>query len=155
MHKYVYRILSLFIFSRPIIIIIMPQEKFKREFYRRFSFFNKFGIGKRFHQSANGCATGITTMTDYPDRSVCHTRASFSSSHHPAHVVKKSCCVRNENLLRGGSNNGVVLKNSYTTDDDDDQNFTTITSNPFIESNNRAYRSSDVDQEDFEFTKII
>lgn len=113
-------------------------------------------MGKRFNQSANGCATGITTMTDYHDRSVCHTRASFSQYHHPAHAVKKPCCVRNENLLR--ANNGVVLKNSYATDDDDDHNNynTTITSNPFIESNNRAYRSSDVDlPEDFEFTKII
>lgn len=92
-------------------------------------------------------------MTDYHDRSVCHTRASFSQYHHPAHAVKKPCCVRNENLLR--ANNGVVLKNSYVADDDDDQNYTTITSNPFVESNNRAYRSSDVDTEDFEFTKII
>jgi hypothetical protein len=90
-------------------------------------------------------------MTEYHDRSV--TRASFSQYHHPAHVVKKPCCVRNENLLR--ANNGVVLKNSYANDDEEDHNFTTITSNPFIESNNRAYRTSDVDAEDFEFTKII
>lgn len=137
----------------PFFVFFVVQEKFKREFYRRFSFFHKYGLGKRFHQSASGCATGLTTMTEYHDRSVCHTRASFSQYHHPAHVVKKPCCVRNENLLR--ANNGVVLKNSYANDDEEDQNFTTITSNPFIESNNRAYRTSDVEAEDFEFTKII
>lgn len=93
-------------------------------------------------------------MTDYHDRSVCHTRTSFSQYHHP-HVIKKPCCVRNENLLRNANNGGVVLKNSYVADDDDDRNYTTITSNPFIESNNRNYRNSDVNSEDFEFTKII
>lgn len=109
-------------------------------------------MGKRFHQSASGMATGITTMTEYHDRS----RASFSQYHHPAHIVKKPCCVRNENLLRAGNNNnGVVLKNSYTADDDEDHNYATITANPFIEGNNRVYRGSDVDAEDFEFSKII
>lgn len=92
---------------------------------------------------------GATTMTDYPDKtmSMYNTRASIS--HHPSHIVKKPCCVRNENLFR--SSNGTVFKNSYAADDDDD-NYT-ITSTPFIE-NNRNY-NSEIDAEDFEFTKII
>lgn len=134
---------------------IMQQEKFKREFYRRFSFFQKYGMGKRFHhQSATGMATGATTLTDYHDKtlSVCNTRASISQ--HTTHVIKKPCCVRNENLLRANTTNngGVVFKNSYVTDDDDD-NFN-ITSNPFIERHGRSY-NSEIEGEDFEFTKII
>lgn len=43
-----------------------------------------------------------------------------------------------------------MFKNSYATDDDDD---VTITSNPFIE-NNRGY-NSEIETDDFEFTKII
>lgn len=93
--------------------------------------------------------TGATTLTDYQEKtmSMYNTRASIS--HHTSHNVKKPCCVRNENLFR--NTNGVVFKNSYVTDDDDD-NYT-ITSNPFVE-NNRCY-NSEIEAEDFEFTKII
>ncbi|CRK91705.1 CLUMA_CG005351, isoform A [Clunio marinus] len=125
------------------------NEKFKREFYKRFSFFHKFGFGRRFYQSTSGMA-GATTMTDYHNdktMSTYNTRASIS--HHLSHNTKKSCCVRNENLFRSG--NGVVYKNSYITDDDDD-NYT-ITSTPFIE-NNRNY-NTETEGEDFEFSKII
>lgn len=95
-------------------------------------------------------ATGATTLTcDYHDKTVSLYNTRTSISPHSSHIVKKSCCVRNENLFRGG--NGVVFKNSYVTDDDDD-NYT-ITSNPFVE-NNRSY-NSEIEQEDFEFTKII
>lgn len=130
------------------IFFFSAQEKFKREFYKRFSFFHKFGFGKRFHQ-ANGLATGATTLTDYHEKTVSmyNTRASISP--HSSHIIKKSCCVRNDNLFRGG--NGMVFKNSYVLPDDDDDY--TITSNPFIE-NNRSY-NSEVEVEDFEFTKVI
>lgn len=136
-----------FVLSHLSTFVSFSKEKFKREFYKRFSFFHKFGFGKRFYQ-ANGMATGATTLTDYPDKSMStYNRASIS--HHSSHIVKKSCCVRNENLFRGG--NGVVFKNSYANDDDD-ENYT-ITSNPFVE-NNRSY-NSEIEAEDFEFTKII
>lgn len=46
----------------------------------------------------------------------------------------------------------MMFKNSYVTEDDD-YNYT-ITSNPFVESNNRCY-NSEIETEDFEFTKII
>lgn len=126
------------------------QEKFKREFYKRFSFFHKYGFGKRFHQSANAMNTGATTLTDYQDKTVSLYNTRASISHHSSHIIKnkKSCCVRNENLYRGG--NGVVFKNSYVADEDD-ENYT-ITSNPFAE-NNRY--NSEIETEDFEFTKII
>jgi hypothetical protein len=125
--------------------ICLFQEKFKREFYKRFSFFYKLGFGKRF-QSQAGMATGATSLTDCHDKtmSLYNTRASIS---HSTHFKKKSCCVRNENLFQ--TNNGVVFKNSYVTEDDDD-NYT-ITSTPFIE-NNRCFNP---ETEDFEFTKII
>lgn len=133
-----------------VIYVVSLQEKFKREFYRRFSFFHKYGIGKRFHQSASGMATGATTLTDYHDKtlSVCNMRGSISQ--HTSHFIKKPCCVRTENLLR--NNNGIVFKNSYVTNDDED-NFT-ITSNPFNENSHREY-NSEAELEDFEFTKII
>lgn len=94
-------------------------------------------------------ATGATTLTDYHDKtlSVCNMRASIS--HNTTHFIKKPCCVRNENLFR--NTNGIVFKNTYATNEDDD-NFT-ITSNPFTE-NHRDY-NSEVEIEDFEFTKII
>lgn len=131
----------------------MAKEKFKREFYKRFSFFHKFGFGKRFHQSASGMATGPTTLTDYPEKTMSTYNTRASISHHSSHIVKKSCCVRNENLFRsGGNGNGMVFKNSYVMDDDDADNYT-ITSNPFIE-NNRGY-NPELESEDFEFTKII
>jgi hypothetical protein len=126
------------------------QEKFKREFYKRFTFFHKFGFGKRFDRPATGMATGATSLTDYHDKTVSMYNTRASISHHSSHIVKKSCCVRNENLFR--ASNGVVLKNSYVMDDDNDDNYT-ITSNPFIE-NNRSY-NSEMESEDFEFTKII
>lgn len=128
----------------------LSQEKFKREFYKRFSFFHKYGFGKRFHQSASAMNTGATTLTDYQDKTVSLYNTRASISHHSSHINKnkKSCCVRNENLYRGG--NGVVFKNSYVADDDD-ENYT-ITSNPFAE-NNRY--NSEIETEDFEFTKII
>lgn len=95
-------------------------------------------------------ATGATSLTDCHDKtmSMYNTRASIS--HNSSHFKKKSCCVRNENLFRGGGN-GMVFKNAYVTDDDD-ENYT-ITSTPFIE-NNRCY-NSEIETEDFEFTKII
>jgi len=95
-------------------------------------------------------ATGATSLTDCHDKtmSMYNTRASIS--HNSSHFKKKSCCVRNENLFRGGGGNGIVFKNAYATDDDD-ENYT-ITSTPFIE-NNRY--NSEVETEDFEFTKII
>lgn len=132
------------------VAFFIPQEKFKREFYKRFTFFHKFGFGKRFNHPG-GTATGATTLTDYHDKTVsmCNTRASIS--HHSSHLIKKSCCVRNENLFKSNGN-GVIFKNSYANDDDD-YNYT-ITSNPFIESNNRCY-NSEIESEDFEFTKII
>lgn len=94
-------------------------------------------------------ATGATTLTDYHDKTVSMYNTRASISHHSSHIVKKSCCARNENLFRGG--NGMVFKNSYATDEDD-ENYT-ITSNPFAESN-RCF-NSEVETEDFEFTKII
>jgi len=147
----------------PIFSSRATQEKFKREFYKRFSFFHKFGFGKRFHTSANAMNTGATTLTDYHEKtmSLYNTRASISQ--HSSHAVKKSCCNRyNENLHRainngsgagGNGSSGIVFKNSYINDDDDD-NFT-ITSNPFIEHSNRCYNSEREETEDFEFTKII
>lgn len=132
-----------------LISFLDSQEKFKREFYKRFTFFHKFGFGKRFNHPG-GTQTGATTLTDYQDKtmSVCGTRASISNQ--SSHLIKKSCCVRNENLFRNNGN-GMMFKNSYAADEED-FNYT-ITSNPFVESNNRCYNSEDT--EDFEFTKII
>lgn len=130
------------------------QEKFKREFYKRFSFFHKFGFGKRFFPANGGNhgVTGATTMTDYhTDKTVSlYTRAG--SFHSSSNVLRNSCCQHPKNDFHGNLNinyNGII-KNDYTTDEEDYR----IIANPFIDS---QLLNSDIDgsEKDFEFNKII
>ncbi|CAO1437875.1 unnamed protein product [Diamesa tonsa] len=110
------------------------NEKFKREFYKRFSFFHKFGFGKRFFPANGGNhgVTGATTMTDYhTDKTVSlYTRAG--SFHSSSNVLRNSCCQHPKNDFHGNLNinyNGII-KNDYTTDEEDYR----IIANPFIDT---------------------
>jgi hypothetical protein len=121
------------------------KEKFKREFYKRFTILQKFGYGKRFTRSAYGLTTGATTLSEYH-----HEKIGSSNINNKTYIVKdrcnsssqmkKSCCVQNENMLSGNGNNKTsssYLRSSHAACNNNDN----IELHPFIEKCKKQYHN--------------